>query len=76
MKHKQRKSQGGILAFYPFLKKIWKYAPVSKLYRGVPLFRNSILSKLSYARSNLKKKKKCMELEFREIEFQNATIGL
>ena len=23
-----------------------------------------------------KKKKICMELEFREIEFQNATIGL
>ena len=35
--------------FTPFLKKIWQYAPVSKLYRGVALFRNSILSKSSYA---------------------------
>ena len=24
----------------------------------------------------LKKKKKCMELDFMEVEFQNATIGL
>ena len=44
--------------FTPFLKKNWQYAPVSKLYRGVPLFRNLILSKSSYARSNFKKKKK------------------
>ena len=68
----------GILEFYPFFKKkIWQYAPVSKLYWGVPLFRNSILSKSSYARSKFKKKKKKkgMKLEFREIEFQNATIG-
>ena len=46
--------ESGIL---PFLKKKnWQYAPVSKLYKGVPLFRNSILSKSSYAWSNLKKK--------------------
>ena len=44
----------------------------------MPLFQNSILSKSSYTLSNLKKKKekKSMELKFREIEFQNVTIGL
>ena len=67
------------------LKKNWQYAPVCKLYRGVPLFRYSITlksssikysirRKLSYTRSNFKKKKKikikiCMELDFQEIEF-------
>ena len=51
------------------LKKNWQYAPVCKLYRGVPLFRYlitlksslikySIRRKSSYTRSNLKKKKK------------------
>ena len=59
-----------------FFKKNWQYALVSKLYRGVPLFRNLILSKSSYARSNFKKKKKSIELDFREIDFQNATIRL
>ena len=47
----------------------WQYAPVCKLYRGVPLFwysitlnqvsmKYSISRKSSYARSNLKRKKK------------------
>ena len=62
------------------LKKNWQYAPVCKLYRGVPLFQYSITlksssikysirRKLSYTRSNFKKKKFCMELDFQEIEF-------
>ena len=66
--------ESGILPI--FFKKIWQYVPVFKLYMDVPLFQNSILSKSSYTRSKLKKEKESIELDFREIEFQNATIGL
>ena len=41
-------------------------APVSKL----------DFIKIELCPIKLKKKKNCMELEFREIEFQNAIIGL
>ena len=60
---------GGFWHFTLNFFKNWQYTPVCKLYRSVPLFRHSIILKLSsikysiyrkssYARSNLKKKKK------------------
>ena len=38
-----------IQPFAPIWQKIWQYAPVCKLYKCVPLFRNSITLKSSYA---------------------------
>ena len=47
----------------------------------MPLFRYSITLKLSFneilrVMPNKTIKKKCMELDFREVKFQNAAIGL
>ena len=46
----------GFQPFIPIFKNIWQYAHVLKLYKFVPLFRNLILLKSSYAQSNIKKK--------------------
>ena len=67
------------------LKKNWQYAPVCKLYRGVPLFRYlitlksslikySIRRKSSYTRSNFKKKKFAWNSTFRKSSSMQKKI--
>ena len=48
--------------FWPFAlsgKNIWHNAPISKLYRGVPLFEYSITQKASYLNNSTMKKPSC-----------------
>ena len=59
----------GILAFCPrfqpfapIRRNIWHYAPVSKLYRGVPLFQFSMTLKLSYLRYSIITKPSYMQV--------------
>ena len=68
-----------------FFIKNWQYAPICKLYRGVPLFRYlitlksssikySIRIKSSYTRSNFKKKKFAWNSTFRKSSSMQKKI--
>ena len=66
-----------ILAFYPFKKKKIGNILLFPNYIGAcPCFKTQFYQNQVMPDQTKKKKKICMELEFREIEFQNATIGL
>ena len=64
------------MAFYPFFNKKIGHMPLFPNYIGRAPVSKLDFIKIELCPIKLKKKKNCMELEFREIEFQNAIIGL
>ena len=77
-KHKLKEKMRENLAFYPFFKKKkFGNMPLFPNYiRACPCFETRFYQNQVMPDQTIKKKKRSMKLDFREIEFQNATIGL